>query len=98
LNGVKDGSGNSLVHGRKCLSSHLKPFKNGRDSQFGFDVYDLGVPATDQRGVKSSSGKSTLLFGKIDASESGFGKDRVFIKLERMVLISKLRETDLGLA
>jgi hypothetical protein len=41
LKGANDASGNSFVCSRKGRSSHLEPFKSGKDSQFGFDPITL---------------------------------------------------------
>jgi hypothetical protein len=84
LLGAKDGEGKPFAYfrGGKNDSSHLQPFPNSKASQYGFNAYEDGASATDPREVKLPYGKNTLLFGKLEKTESGFGKNRSFIKLE----------------
>ncbi|MDR0679543.1 MAG: hypothetical protein LBF42_00665 [Puniceicoccales bacterium] len=63
-------------------SSHLKPFKESKESQCGLDAYAAGTSATSKRNEILPYGRGTLLFGQIKASESMFVQDRTFIKLE----------------
>lgn len=74
LKGAQDGSGNSLGYSCKGLSSHLKLFKNGKDSQFGFATSDVGTFATSQRDVRLRRGKNTLPFGKLMLPNQGLEK------------------------
>jgi hypothetical protein len=84
LLGAKDESGVELVYGRggKNESSHLKPFSRGKASQYGFNAYENGQSAAASRDVQLPYGKNTLLFGSLDPGETGFTKERIFIKLE----------------
>ncbi|MDR0595510.1 MAG: hypothetical protein LBF94_02330, partial [Puniceicoccales bacterium] len=63
-------------------SSHLKPFEESKKSQYGLDAYAAGASATSKRNEILPYGRATLLFGQVKASESMFGQDRTFIKLE----------------
>jgi hypothetical protein len=84
LKGAKDEYNNSFAYGRggRNDSSHLKPFKNGKASQFGFDAYEPNQSANAERDVRLPYGKNTLLFGSLETGETGFSKERTFIKLE----------------
>ncbi|MDR3317273.1 MAG: hypothetical protein LBS71_00505 [Puniceicoccales bacterium] len=84
LKNAKDKNGKLLSYSRggKNDSSHLKPFPKSKCSQMGFDAYEKGQFATNKRNELLPYGKNTLLFAKLDRAETGFGKDRTFIKLE----------------
>jgi hypothetical protein len=60
----------------------LKPFKESKESQYGLDAYTAGASATSKRNEILPYSRGTLLFGQVKASESMFGQDRTFIKLE----------------
>ncbi|MDR1591177.1 MAG: hypothetical protein LBR92_04275 [Puniceicoccales bacterium] len=48
----------------------------------GFDAYPKGQSAEAEREEKLPYGGNTLLFGKLSAQETGFERNRTFVKLE----------------
>ncbi|MDR0445268.1 MAG: hypothetical protein LBG98_03230 [Puniceicoccales bacterium] len=86
LKGAKDENGKSFAYSRggENDSSHLKPFPTSKATQYGFDAYGPGQSATAPRDVKLllPYGRNTLLFGELKPDETGFSKNRTFIKLE----------------